>query len=138
MAALDYGVISFKNGQLIEEVDDGENLVKHGAWGEFKHVGTGLVFYRQSIKDDVEVDDAKYLMYLNQEVTAKKKKTLSFKFKEVSFKTKEIYPNTFYTIFSDKDGDKYDVIHGYDVDFSDFYCSKRSAVVNRLIKKITK
>lgn len=138
MAASDYGVLSFKNGKLLDDIDNGTSLIRQGSWGEFKHNGTGLVFYRMSIKDHMDVDKADFLIYMNQELKDRRKKILRFEFKEIQFKTKEIYAGTYHTTFKDNKGDLYQIIHGYDVSLSGFWCAKRGEKVGRLVNRIMK
>lgn len=135
MAASDYGVLSFKNGKLLDDIDNGTSLIRQGSWGEFKHDETGLVFYRMSIKDHVDVDKADFLIYINQELHGKRKEVLRFEVDGIQFMSKEIYAGTYYTKFKDNKGDFYQVIHGYDVSVSNFWCPKRGKKVRRLMKK---
>lgn len=135
MASIDYGVITFKNNKLLTNMEDG-NKVRNGAWGEFVHYPTGVTFYRTSIKDNEDIDKAVIRLGMYEKMTMLRKKVLYSTINGLKIKTKEIYPQTFLSKFKDEKGDMYTVIHGYDVDFDDFYSNRRGEIITKEIKKI--
>lgn len=135
MAGIDYGVITYKNSQLVEP-DNYEGEVRQGAFGEFVHDSTGVVFYRTTIKDHENIDEAETVVRLAEVLTYGDKKVLYSSIKGLTLKTREIYHGTYLTKFKDEKGDFYTVIQGYDVGFDNFYSVERGKVVKKHIKNI--
>lgn len=112
MAMLDYGVITFKNGELMSEVLESEDkslIVEHGEAGKFRHESSGVVFYRMSIKSDNDVEKAEKVIRLDCKLEE------DVEINGVTLNIEEIYPQTFKTQFTDKENNEFLVIHGYDV-----------------------
>lgn len=138
MASIDFGVITIKNNHILEETVRDGWIVSNGATGLFKHEPTGVVFYRTSITDSTDIDTATTIIRVAEELSDKRKKVFNTTIKGLTIKTKEIYPHTYLTKFKDENGDKYVVIHGYDVGFENFWDKRRGELINRLLERHTK
>lgn len=134
MAGMDYGVIVFKNKQLLEDIDTDSWYVNNGMAGEFVHP-TGLTFYRMSIKDHQDIEEAKTVIRLEEELTYENKKALTVNVNGIRIKVKEIADSVFESKFKDSNGDWFTVIHGYDVAFDGFWSQSIGKVIKKHIKK---
>ncbi|WP_461199288.1 hypothetical protein [Enterococcus sp. N249-2] len=90
---------------------------------------SGIVFYRLSIKDNIDVDCADEIIRLT------KLKDPEVKINGLQLEIEEIYPSTFKTTFKDQLGDQYMVIHGYDVSMNmdSYWDSKRRDIVSNYL-----
>ena len=136
MAGMDYGVIAFKNKKLLEDTDTNREgcYVFNGKGGEFRH-SSGLTFYRTSIKDHEDINKAKVVIRVEEELAYKNKKVLYTEIKGLKVKTKHIVEGVYESKFKDNEGDWYTVIHGYDVDFDDFWEDRVGKIIQKRIKK---
>lgn len=134
MAMLDYGVLVFKDGKMLENTDGDDNSVRNGAGGHFTHKQSGVNFYRMSIKNHVDIDSATERVSLFSKLTYGRKKVLQSDVGGLSIRTKEIYPQTYMSTFKDVNGDTYKVIQGYDVGLSNFHSKQREKVIKKFSK----
>lgn len=122
MAAIDYGVLVVKDGEL------DLSLAPDTCAAEFVIPElNGLTFYRTSIRDanwfarEASYEDDGYHydgefteIYLYPELISKRKKVLHWELNGIKFKTKEFFGHLMVTTFR-YDGHSYRVIQGYDV-----------------------
>lgn len=124
MAAMDYGVITLKNGILMDETIESEDnngfIVEQGDWGRFRHGKSGIVFYRLMIRNNIDIDTADFIVGLNPSHVK------SFNYDGIEFKCEKLFEQTYKTTFTDNAGDEYIVIHGYDVCMDIDDCISRS------------
>lgn len=137
MAMLDFGVITIKNNKLLEETEGIGWLVKQGAGGEFLHQPSGVVFYKTSIKDDLDVEKATVRVYMSDELSYLKKKVNYLEINGLSIKTKEICDGTYLSEFKDGNGDRYKVIFGFDVGFKYYWKKKNGDAIKKILKQYT-
>ena len=128
MAAIDYGVIAFKNGHLI--VNETEWPSKLGAGATFK-IPKFIEMHRQNTHDLTKDYEAGFTFELDDG-----KIVHHYKVAGVDIKTKEFYNELMLTQFRYQD-DNYSVIHGYDVDTRVVCDKNRIKALNKMLCKLS-
>jgi len=128
MSVIDYGVIAFKNGNLIE--NETEWSFKLGAGATFE-IPDFIEMHRLNTHDltkeyndsfTFELDDGKVVHH--------------YKIAGVDIRTKEFYNELMLTQFRYQ-GNNYSVIHGYDVDTRVMCTKNRIKALNKMLRKLS-